>query len=86
MKKIESYKKEIFKKLESIYKKENYKSAIIGLNLIIIIVLIANILAGSIEYLGAKSIQSRTLLFYSLAGITLLSVFSLLVFPILKSY
>ncbi len=77
---------EIKQGLRGVRKKEFFKKALVGFNIVVVLVLATNLLITLIELFGAKSIESRTVLFYSLIIITAAAGILLFVIPLFKYF
>lgn len=76
---------EIKSKLLWLFRKENLKEALKGINISIVAILFFNITASLLELAGLKSIDERTVVFYLAAIISFAFVVILVLFPGLKA-
>ncbi|VAX27742.1 hypothetical protein MNBD_IGNAVI01-2712 [hydrothermal vent metagenome] len=86
MSKAEKQIEKIRSKLKALYKKENLIKAIIGLNLVVVLVLVLNVLLSLLELSGLNSITERTILFYIGIIIAIAGTFILAIVPMIKSF
>jgi hypothetical protein len=77
---------EIKKRLRSVRQKEYLKNAVTGFNIVLVLFFTLNVTVTLIELFGARSIESRTVLFYLLVLITSVSLLVLLIHPLMKYF
>ncbi len=85
MNKAETQIKNIKSKLKDLNNKESLIKIIIGLNLVLVLVLLLNILLGFLELSGLNGITERTVLFYVGIIITIIGSIYFVGIPIVKS-
>ncbi len=85
MNKAETQIKKIKSKLKELNYKESLIKIVVGLNLVVVLVLLLNILLGFIELSGVDSIEERTIMFYVGVALTIVSVVWFAVIPIVRS-
>lgn len=76
---------EIKSRLEAVARKESIKSALFGIAVSIIVVLVLNILISLLEWSGLRSVESRTILFYIFGGLSFIGIIYFVFLPLLKS-
>ena len=76
----------IYEKLNSVDKKANLISAVSGINILIVVVLSLNLLISLIELLGAKSVESRSILFYIWFVLSALTFLYFVLVPLLRAF
>ncbi|MCK5457707.1 MAG: hypothetical protein KAI45_11320, partial [Melioribacteraceae bacterium] len=84
MSKAETQIKNIKSKLRKLNNKEDLIKTIIGLNLIVVMILLLNILLSFLELSGVNSIEERTILFYVGIILALVGVIYFIGIPIVK--
>jgi len=84
--KIKNQTNYIYEKLNSVDKKANLISAVSGINILIIVMLSLNLLISLVELLGAKSVESRTILFYLGFFLSALTFLYFVVVPLIRAF
>lgn len=85
MKNNNIYRQETEHKLFSVFRKELLIKAVVGLNLTVIVILTANLIAALLVLAGLISIEARTILFFTALLIMLTSFFYFVIIPLIKS-
>jgi hypothetical protein len=75
----------IHARIKQVYKKEHLKKAFEGINIALIFVLGLNVLVAFIEMFGTGGIESRTVMFYSFLGLSLLLILYFVILPLLRA-
>ena len=85
MSQIKTQMNEIKSKLRSLYIKNRTIDVIIGLNVIVVLLFILNIILSTIELSGFNSMLERTILYYVGIGLMLVAFIWFIFYPVLKS-
>ena len=85
MKRNTEHTDKIQRRIKQVYRKENLKKMLEGINTALIVILLLNILAASIEMFVTGGIETRTILFYSFLSASLILVVYFVILPLLRS-